>query len=85
MRHRASPKFWAHYQELPKPVRVLADKNFLLLKANPRHPSLHFKRTGELWSARVGEHFRVLGIDDIPDGIFWFWIGPHGDYDKMIR
>ena len=85
MRHRASPKFWALYDGLPKPVRDLADKNFLLLKANPRHPSLHFKRIGELWSARVGEHFRVLGIDDTPDGIFWFWIGPHGDYDKKIR
>jgi len=61
----------------------LADKNFQLLQSNPRHPSLHFKRIGELWPARVGEHYRVLGFD-VQDGISWFWIGTHADYDKMI-
>jgi hypothetical protein len=29
---------------LPKPVRTVADKNFQLLKSDPKHPSLHFKR-----------------------------------------
>ncbi|ULA64092.1 MAG: hypothetical protein LZF86_110793 [Nitrospira sp.] len=36
-----------------------------------------------LWSARVGDHYRVLGFD-ILDGITWFWIGTHADYDRMI-
>jgi len=68
---------------LPEDIRSLADKNFQLLKSNPRHPSLHFKRIGELWSARVGDHYRALGFD-VHDGINWFWIGTHADYDKMI-
>jgi len=30
---------------LPKPIQKLADKNFELLKTNPFHPSLHFKKS----------------------------------------
>jgi hypothetical protein len=44
MKHRASRRFWQHYQQLPKEVRKLADKNFELLKSDPQHPSLHFKQ-----------------------------------------
>jgi hypothetical protein len=85
VKHRASSKFWALHMALPETIRDLADKNFELLKANPRHPSLHFKRIGALWSVRVGDHYRALGTDDTPDGVFWFWIGPHADYDRLIR
>ena len=83
MKHIASSRFWTAYPALPEDIRALADKNFALLKANPRHPSLHFKRIGELWSVRVGDHYRALGFD-VPGGINWFWIGTHAYYDKMI-
>jgi len=43
-RHFASPRFWSLYEALPTEVRALADKNFALLRTDPRHPSLHFKR-----------------------------------------
>ena len=33
---------------------TLADKNFALLKANPNHPSLHFKKVGRYRSAAIG-------------------------------
>ena len=83
MRHLASPRFWALYRALPDEVRSLADKSFALLKADPRHPSLHFKRIGPVWSARVGGHYRALG-HDFEDGIQWFWIGTHAEYDKLV-
>jgi len=83
LRHLASPKFWAVYRALPEEIRRLADKNFTLLKADPRHPSLHFKRIGELRSVRVGDHYRALGLD-VAEGIYWIWIGTHADYDKII-
>ena len=83
MKHTASPRFWATYQALPAHIRDLADKNYQLLKANPCHPSLHLKRIGKLWSVRVGDHRRALGLDD-PSGTYWIWIGTHADYDKMI-
>jgi len=31
----------------------------------------------------VGDHYRALGID-VPEGIYWVWIGTHADYDKTI-
>jgi hypothetical protein len=88
VRHRASPKFWAHYQALPVEVRALADSKCELLKSNPRHTSLHLKRIGELWSVRVGDNHRALGLDDNEaetDGIYRVWIGTHAEYDRYIR
>jgi hypothetical protein len=58
MRHLTLPRFWQHYQQLPKEVQGLADKNYALLKVDPQHASLHFKKVGkrkQLWSVRVGE------------------------------
>jgi hypothetical protein len=54
MRHRTTPRFWEHYRNLPKEVRDLANKNFRLLQSNPGHPSLQFKKIGNVWSARSG-------------------------------
>lgn len=70
-------------QALPADVRELADKSFALLKADPRRPSLHFKRLGELWSVRVGDHYRALGTDG-KDGIYCVWIGTHAEYDRIV-
>ncbi len=86
MNHIALPRFWQHYQLLPKEVQGLADKNFELLKADPHHPSLHFKRVGrsrQLWSVRVGIHHRGLGMDR-PEGVVWFWIGSPAEYDTLL-
>ncbi len=68
---------------MPAEIRATADKNYALLKRNQHHPSLHFKKIGPLWSVRVGEHYRALG-HDVDDGVQWFWIGSHADYDKLI-
>jgi hypothetical protein len=83
LRHFASPRFWKLYEALPAEIRELADKNYALLKADSRHPSLHFKRIGDLWSVRVGDHYRALGTT-VDAGIYWVWIGTHSDYDKIV-
>lgn len=84
MNHHASPDFWSCYEALPGPVRELADKNFALLKTDPKHPSLRFKKVGAAyWSARVGMHYRALAVE-AEDGLVWFWIGSHADYDRLI-
>jgi len=86
MNHRTLPRFWQHYGQLPKEVQQLADKNFDLLKSDPYHPSLHFKKVDEgrkLWSVRVGLQYRALGREK-PDGVVWFWIGTHSEYDRLI-
>jgi len=81
--HHAAPSFWRCYEALPKEVQTLADKQYELLKTDPRHPSLHFKRIGRFHSVRVGAHYRALGVD-ASDGVLWFWIGTHADYDKVV-
>jgi hypothetical protein len=85
MRHYASPSFWTAYEKLPAQVRELADRNYALLKENPRHPSLHFKKVGRFWSVRVGLRYRALAVEvEDEDGFVWFWIGSHADYDALI-
>lgn len=84
MKHFASPEFWSAYQRLPVHVRALADRNFALLKSDPRHPSLHFKQVGRYYSARVGLRYRALAVE-ADDGLLWFWIGSHADYDALLK
>jgi len=43
---------------------------------------LHFKHVGRFRSVRVGIHHRALGTD-IDEGVLWFWIGTHGEYDRI--
>jgi hypothetical protein len=82
--HRTTDQFWERYQALPDDVRSMADKSFRLLKENPRHPSLQFKKVGNFWSARVGSAHRALAIED-DTGLIWVWIGGHADYERMVR
>jgi hypothetical protein len=83
LRHFASPDFWLCYRQLPISIQETASKNFTLLKSDSRHPSLHFKKVGKYYSARVGLNYRVLGAE-VVDGVLWFWIGNHSEYDKII-
>jgi hypothetical protein len=82
--HRTSPRFWTLFDRLPEPVQRIARQNFELLKENPSHPSLHFKKVGKLWSVRVGLNHRALAVDDAADYI-WVWIGPHDEYIRQIK
>ena len=87
MKHLTLPRFWRYYALLPPETRELADKNYELLKMDSQHPSLHFKKVGrtkQLWSVRVGEHYRALGWDK-PEGVVWFWIGTHAEYDRLLE
>jgi hypothetical protein len=81
--HHAAPDFWSAYRALPANIQSLADRAFALLKADPHHPSLHFKKVDRFWSVRVGLHYRALGVA-MGDGILWFWIGTHAEYDRLV-
>jgi hypothetical protein len=82
VKHSASSRFWERYAALPEEIRNLADKSYELLKRDPKHPSLHFKKLGKFWSARVGLHHRALAIE-VEDGMLWVWIGTHAEYDRL--
>ncbi|MFQ5751421.1 MAG: type II toxin-antitoxin system RelE/ParE family toxin [bacterium] len=82
--HRTTSRFWKCFEKLPSPVQKIAEENFQLLKINPRHPSLYFKKTGKLWSVRVGISHRALAVEDGED-FTWVWIGTHDEYERLIR
>ena len=82
MNHQTSPDFWEAFYRLPADIQALARNNYELLKNDPRHPSLHFKKVAGYWSVRVGRGYRALGID-VDDGVLWFWIGTHARYDHL--
>ncbi|MDI6735278.1 MAG: hypothetical protein QME42_03630 [bacterium] len=84
MKYFANPSFWTCYEQLPLSVQNLADKNFEILKINSNHPSLHLKKVGKYWSARVGRKYRTLAVE-INEGLIWFWIGTHSEYEKLLR
>jgi hypothetical protein len=84
MTHFTSRAFWKRYENLPPQIQSLASRNHLLLVGNPRHPSLQLKRVGRFWSVRIGSDHRALGVD-VDDGILWIWIGPHDEYEELIR
>ncbi len=46
MKHIATRALWRHYDRLTADVRSTADKNFELLKTDPRHPSLRLEKVG---------------------------------------
>jgi hypothetical protein len=82
--HFTSSRFWRCYNELSEDLRATADKQYALLKENPRHPSLQFKKVGRYWSVRVTLSIRALAVEDGED-LVWFWMGNHKEYDRLIK
>lgn len=86
MKSRATPRFWAAYQELPVEIRAVARKAYALFHSNPTHPSLNFKKVHAyepVYSVRVARSYRALGLLE-HDEITWFWIGTHASYDQLL-
>jgi hypothetical protein len=71
--------------ELPKEKQLKAARAYSPLRDNPRHPSLHFKKVGLYWSARVDDSVRVVATEDENGDMVWFWIGEHQEYDRLLR
>ena len=74
-RHLADRDFWKAYDLPPIEIQAQANIAFELLKQNPKHPPLHFKKIGRRWSARVGIKYRALALE-IEDGFLCCWIRP---------
>jgi hypothetical protein len=79
--------FLACFAALPDAVKAQARKAYRLWRHDSTHPSLQFKpvHTREpVYSARVSLGWRVLGLWE-GDTIYWFWIGSHADYDRLLK
>jgi mRNA-degrading endonuclease RelE of RelBE toxin-antitoxin system len=87
MKSFTSRRFREMYANLPKDIQRRADRAYRLFRRNPSHPGLHFKKVDDdnpIYSARVGLGYRAVGQVD-GDDIVWFWIGPHAEYDELLR
>ncbi len=87
MKSKITREFRAVLRGLPVEAQRQAYAAYRLFKRNPYHPSLFFKRVGDdppVYSARVGIHYRALGVRRDDETIVWFWIGTHADYDKIL-
>jgi len=82
LKSHALGSFWKRYHHLPEQVQKLADKNFVLFKANPRHPSLGFRKKGSVYTVEIGRSYRAIARERNGD-YYWFWIGTHEDYNNF--
>jgi hypothetical protein len=72
---------------LPIHVQEQATRAYVLWRSNPYHNSLQFKQVSQrqpIYSVRAGIGYRALGLRE-EDHMYWFWIGPHAEYDDLIR
>jgi len=56
-------------------------------KFSKKTPTTHryiLKKIGRYRSVRVGIRYRALAVE-IKDGLLWFWIGSHSEYDKIVN
>lgn len=83
MKSSTTPDFWISYTALPPKIKSRAKLAYRLWRRNPRHPSLRFKKTGDVWSIRIGEGYRALALLQ-GDVFYWFWIGTHDEYLRLI-
>ena len=87
MKSETTKKFRLCFADLPKHIKELAKKNYYLWLDDAEHPSIQFKKVHEnrpIYSARVGIHYRALGILEENTAI-WFWIGSHAEYDFLLK
>ena len=87
MNSQALPQFWKLYRRLPRTIRQRAAKTYRLWREHPESRGLQFKRVGNrraVYSVRITDAYRVLGLVD-GDTIYWFWIGPHDEYERVIN
>jgi hypothetical protein len=74
------------FRQAPNKVKKRARRMYRLWKANPYHPSLHFKQIHaqeSMYSVRIGLGWRAIGLREGAT-MTWVWIGSHADYDKFI-
>jgi hypothetical protein len=86
VKSKVTEDFVACFARLPDEVKGKARKNYRLWRNNPAHPSLHFRHVHSrdaLYSVRVGIGWRALGLLE-DETIYWFWIGSHAEYDKLL-
>lgn len=83
MNSHTTRSFRAAFNSLPSDIQARAQEAYRLWRENPHLPGLRFKRIGDEVSVRIGRQYRALGILQ-GDTVYWYWIGKHDEYDRLI-
>jgi hypothetical protein len=87
MTSRTTRSFREAFARLPKIIQFRARAAYRRFRTNPNHTGLQFKkvhRTRPVFSARVTDDYRVMGIAE-GDDIIWFWIGKHEECERLLK
>ena len=83
MKSSTTPDFWTTYGALLPEIKARAKVAYRSWQQNARHPLFQFKKTGNVWSVRIGGGYRALALLE-EDVFYWFWIGTHDEYERLI-
>jgi mRNA-degrading endonuclease RelE of RelBE toxin-antitoxin system len=88
MKSSVTKTFRKRLNQLPTSVQEQAEKAYELWREDPYHNSLQFKPVSQrqpIYSARISLNYRVLGLLESGNHIYWFWIGAHDEYDDLLK
>ncbi len=85
-----SSKFEKHLKKLPRHVQAAAMRAFNVWREDNYYNSLQFKnirgkKRDDIYSLRVNREYRMLGKLQGDEFITWYWVGPHPEYDRLVR
>jgi hypothetical protein len=75
-------------RKTPSRSSTTSPKAYQIWQQDPYHNSLQFKRVSQkqpIYSVRISLNYRALGLMDQENQIYWFWIGPHDEYDELLK
>lgn len=87
MKSSVTKEFRKRFDQLPSTIQDQAVRAYEIWRSDPYHPSLQFKRVSPsqpIYSVRVGLGHRALALRTA-DHVYWFWIGPHAEYDDLLK
>jgi hypothetical protein len=86
MKSHTTKRFRATFSELPEEIKEKGREAYRQFRADPYHPSLHFKQVHPvrpIYSVRIIRGYRAVGIIENAE-IVWFWVGPHDAYLRLL-
>jgi hypothetical protein len=87
MKSSVTKEFRKRLAQLPQAIQQQAGKTYRVWRSDPYHSSLQFKKVSlrqPIYSVRVGLNYRAIGLLE-ENHIYWFWIGPHSEYDELLK
>ena len=85
---RLHPKFRRDFERLPEQIQERAREAYRHFAADTTYPGLQFKRLNTeepLWSVRINDSYRAVGVRTTSGEIIWFFIGTHAEYDRLLH